>query len=197
MQEGRVPIISTAVIVQAIVFLLMTSYGNMAVLPFSGRTICVVALWVYAFSMVDYTYTREIRHAIKMAIVYTVIWAAIETGMEYLPNWLLEMGFPTVVGVLYGIQNLLCLGSVLAINNYFAEDAKAIKKSVIAVLVMGVVVYSFAVHYVIKNVPSTVPSTIFEHVKTTVDQQDIMLKRIAAIFYGVEGFLISFSLERQ
>lgn len=58
-------------------------------------------------------------------------------------------------------------------------------------------VYLFAVHYVIENVPNTVPSTIFEHVTSTVNQQDIILKRLAAIFYGIEGFLISFSLERQ
>lgn len=197
MQEERVPLISTAVIVQAIVFLLMTSYGSMSVFSFSGRTICVVALWVYVFSMVDYTYTREIRHAIKMAIVYTVIWGAIETGMDFVLNRLLNMGFFTVGGAWYGIQNLLCLCSVLAFNHYFDEDGKEIKKSVIALLVVGVAVYLFAVHYVIENVPNTVPSTIFEHVTSTVNQQDIILKRIAAIFYGIEGFLISFSLERQ
>ena len=86
MQEKRVPIIPIAVLIQGIIFLLMTSYGNISFIPFSGRTLCVAIIWVCMFSLIDYTYNGEIEHAIKMAIIYTVIWAAIETGMARSPT---------------------------------------------------------------------------------------------------------------
>ncbi|WP_405375103.1 hypothetical protein [Pseudobutyrivibrio sp.] len=194
MQEKRVPIIPIAVLIQAVIFLLMTSYGNMSLIPFSGRTVCVIALWGCIFALVDYVYTGEIEHAIKMAIIYAIIWCAIETGMEFLLNTIFEMGFQTAVGVWYGIQNVLCLGSVLAINYFFEDERKKIKKVLIVALVAILVAYIVAVYYTVQNATSSLQSSIFESVTTAVYQQDIMLKRMAAIFYGVEGALLSFCM---
>lgn len=193
MQEKRVPIIPIAVLIQAVIFLLMTSYGNMSLIPFSGRTVCVIALWGCIFALVDYVYTGEIEHAIKMAIIYAIIWCAIETGMEFLLNTIFEMGFQTVVGVWYGIQNVLCLGSVLAINYFLEDERKKIKKRFVIALAVILIIYILAVYYVIQNVPSSVSSSIFESMVTPTYPQDEMLKRITAIFYGAEGTLLSFA----
>lgn len=197
MQEKRVPIIPIAVLIQGIIFLLMTSYGNMSLIPFSGRTVCVIALWGCIFALVDYVYTGEIEHAIKMAIIYAIIWCAIETGMEFLLNTIFEMGFQTAVGVWYGIQNVLCLGSVLAINYFLEDERKKIKKVFIVALVAILVAYIIAVYYTVQNSTSSVQSSIFEPVTTAVYKQDIMLKRMAAIFYGIEGILISCCIEKN
>lgn len=196
MQEKRVSIIPIAVLIQAVIFLLMTSYGNMSLIPFSGRTVCVIALWGCIFALVDYVYTGEIEHAIKMAIIYAVIWCAIETGMEFLLNTIFEMGFHTAVGVWYGIQNVLCLGSVLAINYFFEDERKKIKKRFVIALAVILIIYILAVYYVIQNVPSSVSSSIFESVVTPTYPQDVMLKRITVIFYGTEGTLLSFASVR-
>ena len=196
MQEKRVPIIPIAVLIQAVIFLLMTSYGNMSLIPFSGRTVCVIALWGCIFALVDYVYTGEIEHAIKMTIIYAVIWCAIETGMEFLLNTIFEMGFQTAVGVWYGIQNVLCLSSVLAINYFFEDERKKIKKRFVIALAVILIIYILAVYYVIQNVPSSLLSSIFESVVTPTYPQDEMLKRITVIFYGTEGTLLSFASVR-
>ena len=196
MQEKRVPIIPIAVLIQGIIFLLMTSYGNISFISFSGRTLCVAIIWACMFSLIDYTYNGEIEHAIKMAIIYTVIWAAIETGMEFLLNTFFEMGFQTVVCAWYGIQNVLCLSSVLAINYFFEDGHNKIKKVFIVALVAILVAYIIAVYYTVQNATSSLQSSIFEPVTTAVYQQDIMLKRMAAIFYGIEGILISYCIEK-
>ncbi len=176
--------------VQALLFYLMTSTGNISFLFIDVRSIFILLVWVGVFAIVDYTYTKDIKHAIKIGIIYTVIWGAVGSGVEYLLFALFNRLPDIVTGAWYGVQNVLCLGSALAVSYYFFSGRKKINKLIVVAMVAVFIVFIITVNYIIQNVPTDFSGHVFNIMSMIVyHPQDIALKRVSAIFYGIEGVL--------
>lgn len=197
MKEKRIPLIELSIVIQAIVFIIMGTYGHMSFLSINPKTILIMILWMSVFAVIDYSYSKDYFHSLKMGIVFTVLWCAIETGVEYLAYFLANNNWDLVVYVLYGLILVFSVVSALLLNSYF-EEGKRAKKPVLSILmIMVLVVFIEVTWWVINNVPESSKINSFFDLVTPVYYQDIVMKKVIMVFYGIEGVLCSLCLRKN
>ncbi|MCR5144025.1 MAG: hypothetical protein K6B67_01800 [Lachnospiraceae bacterium] len=191
MTEKKIPAVQIAILFQALLFLALGSYGEMSFQKISLNHILVFVMWAAVFMVVDYTSEANIVHALKMGFVFAVLWCAIETGTFYGIYAVINAGFYNLGYLLYGLQNVLCLLSVLCFYGFFSEKKANIKGLFIILAIIVLALFVAGVYCISVLVPQPSEADIYFGLAKDPFIQEAIMRRVIIIFYAIEGIICS------
>lgn len=201
----QLPIVKTIILCQAVILLLLGSIGNLSLLNLavnlSLTALFALISWFAVFAAIDYSESKNFGHAVKLGLIFTVIWAAIGTGLEFVYNFALSYDFELLYYVLYALEITLRVLSAMFFAAHFRADKEpknkvALVGAIAAFVVMGVVVAA-VLHFIPKpdydSLFNSGSMSFFDSITGPefVDQRYVINDKVLIIYYAVEGILLS------
>ena len=182
----------SAVAIQAIMHVVLGSFGIMAVTNLKSGGFVIAAIWFVIFANIFKWGGGEPQYIMKVSAVCMVAWLVIWTVTEMFVVRIL-FGISEQAGyVFYGLECLACFGSVFL---FAAKRAgKKIGKNlfIIVAMVLVGVAYIIATDQVIKNVTDMIPGESFMDMFAgglRMPRHE-MMEKVSAAFYAVESFFL-------
>jgi len=197
MEKKYLNLVDVAIVIQSLIFILLGVMGNISFVNISYHLSLVIILWIAVLTVVDYASSNDWGHAIKMGIVFTVLWGAIETGIEFALNSITTMDNGYISYIVYGVEAVLFLVTAMAFNLLSEDNIKLGRKIWLVAMFAVLIAFIVVVINVFNSVDTAYSQNIFEEVVNSRSVFDNPCEKMVVIFYGIEGILANRFLKNK